>query len=61
MWYNIFVMPIFHAETLWDNTELRKAKSFIQMQGMDIGGNNGIPYCHCLLLVILFVFSYLNH
>ena len=35
-------MPIFHAESLWDNTELRKAKSLIQVQSMDIGGNYGI-------------------
>ena len=35
-------MAIFHAETLWDNTELGKAQAFIQMQGMNIRSNNGI-------------------
>ena len=42
MWNNILVMAILHAEALWNNTELGKAQSFIQMQGMDIGGHNGI-------------------
>lgn len=35
-------MPVLHAEALWDNTELRKAKPLIQVQSMDIGGNDGI-------------------
>ena len=42
MWYNIFVMAILHTEALWDNTELGKAQSFIQVQSMNIGGNNCI-------------------
>ena len=35
-------MTILHAETLWNNTELGKSQSLIQMQSMDIGGNDGI-------------------
>lgn len=42
MWYNIFVMAIFHAEALWDNTELSKAQALVKMQSMNIGGHNGI-------------------
>ena len=35
-------MAVLHAETLWDYAELGKAQSFIKMQGMSIGGYNGI-------------------
>ena len=35
-------MAILHAEALWDNTKLGKAKSLIQMQSMNIGGYDGI-------------------
>ena len=42
MWNNIFVISVLHTEALWDNTELRKAKPLIQVQSMDIGGNDGI-------------------
>ena len=35
-------MTVLHAEALWDNTELRKAQSLIQVQGMGVCGNDSI-------------------
>ena len=39
---DVLVVPVLHAEALWDNTELSKAQSLIQVQGMEIGDHNGI-------------------
>ena len=35
-------MAVLHAKALWNNTELGKAQSFIQVQGMGVRGNDGI-------------------
>lgn len=43
---DIFIMPVFHTESAWNNPQLHKTKPFVQMSGMDIGCDNCIELQH---------------
>ena len=39
---NVLIMPIIHAETARDGAKPMESHSLIEVQGMGVGGNNGI-------------------
>ena len=39
---DVFIMPVFHTKTIWDNTQLREAYSFVKMSCVDISFNNSV-------------------
>ena len=42
VWADVFVVPIFHAESAGDGAQLLKAETFVAVSCVDVGGNDGV-------------------
>lgn len=51
IWAYIFIVPVFHSESLWNLTQWYKPKSLIQMSCMNITCNNSIELQNTISMV----------
>ena len=42
VWADVFIVPVFHAESTGDGAQLFEAETFIEMSCMNVGSNDGV-------------------